>query len=157
MSPQLIPRLFKFSHRSAAAIETERTAEPALARTIVEMHGGRIEAHSQGNDLGSEFLVTCRRPRLSATPRLESYRDGLSGRAAVKVLLDDNGDATDSCAAFLELAGHEVHTTYTGRRFNRYRLATRCRAFGSWFTRYQRGLEVAQTAQRTSLGTQMQC
>jgi CheY-like chemotaxis protein len=34
----------------------------------------------------------------------------------VKVLLvDDNRDATDSCAAFLELAGHDVHATYTGR------------------------------------------
>jgi PAS domain S-box-containing protein len=120
MSPQLIPRLFKLfsqGRRGNRDGDDGLGVGLALARTIVEMHGGRILAHSQGSDLGSEFLVHLPSAEVVRDgPDSSLTADGLSGRAAVKVLLvDDNRDATDSCAAFLELAGHDVHTTYTGR------------------------------------------
>jgi PAS domain S-box-containing protein len=121
MSAQLIPRLFNlFSQGQGARRDPEDGLGVglALARTIVEMHGGRIEAHSQGHDRGSEFVVylPLHEPA-SDTAERGTTTDGSAPGAGFKILVvDDNQDAADSCAAFLELAGHDVRTAYTGQR-----------------------------------------
>ena len=87
-------------------------------RGLVTLHGGSVEARSDGLGCGSEFTV-----RLPAGPPveepadIEEEADAPVAGAGMKILVvDDNRDAADTCAALLELSGHHVQTAYTGRR-----------------------------------------
>ena len=87
----------------------------ALARQIVQMHGGTIRAESAGPGLGSEFTV--RLPLLSSSaPRSElQVRDPGAPAARRRILIsDDNQDAADSMGMLLRAAGHDVEVVYNG-------------------------------------------
>ena len=87
----------------------------ALAKGLVELHGGAIEAKSAGAGQGSEFIV--RLPRRTATPtRLPAPPVALkSQRTTRRVLIaDDNRDAAESLAMLLRLEGHEVTVVHDG-------------------------------------------
>jgi signal transduction histidine kinase/ActR/RegA family two-component response regulator len=88
----------------------------ALARQIVQMHGGTIRAQSAGPGLGSEFTV--RLPLLSAAPAdagsPASAAACASGARRRILVADDNHDAADSMALLLAALGHEVEAVYDG-------------------------------------------
>ena len=87
----------------------------SLARSVIEMHGGTIEAHSAGPNQGSEFEV-----RLPLADGGSGQAEGadLSSAASAQsrriLLVDDNADAADSLALILRALGHEVRTAYEG-------------------------------------------
>jgi PAS domain S-box-containing protein len=88
----------------------------ALARGIVELHGGRIEASSAGVGQGSRFTVrlpgASQAAPVAAVPR--AVANG-NGAAAKRILLaDDNRDAAESLAIILRLEGHEVELAHDG-------------------------------------------
>jgi signal transduction histidine kinase/ActR/RegA family two-component response regulator len=86
-----------------------------LAQRLVQQHGGEIEARSQGEGCGSEFIV--RMPRLEMDGELASevVRDPAHRTTPLRVLVvDDNIDAAESMSFFLEQAGHEVRTANDG-------------------------------------------
>jgi signal transduction histidine kinase/CheY-like chemotaxis protein len=95
-----------------------------LVKSLVEMHGGSVEAHSDGlNRGGSEFLV--RLPILTEVPDertdvTEDRQTGLAHRtqsspAARRVLVvDDNVTSAQSLAMVLKLEGHNVLVAYNG-------------------------------------------
>jgi two-component system CheB/CheR fusion protein len=89
-----------------------------LVRRIVEMHGGRVEAFSEGPNRGSEFIVHL---PLLAESAPEPQRSGPQGpNEAAEVVLcrvlvvDDNVDSAESMALLLELEGHAVEVAYDG-------------------------------------------
>ncbi|HYF50118.1 MAG TPA: PAS domain S-box protein [Planctomycetota bacterium] len=87
----------------------------ALSKGLIEMHGGSIEAHSEGPGKGSEFVV--RLPVLThdRTPRARDSKRISSATAGLRVLVvDDNEDSAESLALFLQLAGNEVQTAHDG-------------------------------------------
>jgi PAS domain S-box-containing protein len=88
----------------------------ALARSLVELHGGRIEAHSSGLNQGSEFVVriplSVRTPRSSA-PALESPEVGAVTAQRVLVV-DDSRDGADSLAMVLQTLGANPRVAYDG-------------------------------------------
>ena len=91
----------------------------SLARSVVELHGGRITVASEGRDRGSEFVV-----RLPECPdRSDADTDGLplrppseaGGSAPRRVLVaDDNRDMLKAVELMLRLGGHEVATATDG-------------------------------------------
>jgi CheY-like chemotaxis protein len=88
----------------------------ALAKGIVELHGGRIEVTSSGPGTGSRFTV--RLPNV-VTARLDLVSPGAAvngqASAARRILLaDDNRDAAESLAIILRLEGHEVELAHDG-------------------------------------------
>jgi PAS domain S-box-containing protein len=88
-----------------------------LVRRLVEMHGGRVEALSDGPGRGSEFVV--RLPALSATrrPSIPTPDGTQSDRAcpARRVLIiDDNVHSAESLALVLRYSGHAVQTAFDG-------------------------------------------
>lgn len=87
----------------------------ALVKRLVEMHGGSVEARSDGPGRGSRFVV--RLPRLapslaSETPAPEALRDDVAGRRIL--IVDDNRDAAASLARLLQRSGCETHTAWDG-------------------------------------------
>jgi PAS domain S-box-containing protein len=91
----------------------------ALVKGLVALHGGKIEAFSEGPGRGSEFVVTLPLG-VSAEAAETSSQAGPEAVArspqVKKVLVaDDNQDAADSLAMLLRLAGHEVRVATSGR------------------------------------------
>jgi PAS domain S-box-containing protein len=88
----------------------------ALARGIVDLHGGRIEASSAGAGKGSRF--TLRLPGASQSRAAAAApRAVLNGHAPANrriLLADDNRDAAESLAIILRLEGHEVELAHDG-------------------------------------------
>src|SRR5690606_27561605 len=86
-----------------------------LVRRLVELHGGRVEAHSEGLGRGSEFVVrlpALAQPAGASRPVLRP-RTPLA-RPLQILVVDDNVDAADSLAALLRVLGHDVRTVYDG-------------------------------------------
>jgi signal transduction histidine kinase/ActR/RegA family two-component response regulator len=92
----------------------------SLASSLAIMHGGAVEAHSEGLGKGSEFRL--RLPALSvddeAPPPWVEPELAIQTRAVRRriVAVDDYEDALESLAALLELTGHEVHTASDGEQ-----------------------------------------
>ena len=90
----------------------------ALARGLVEMHGGRISAHSAGPERGSEFVVRLPAPREQAAepvapPPAPAAASERPARRRVLVV-DDNIDAAQTLALLLGADGHEVQIAHDG-------------------------------------------
>jgi signal transduction histidine kinase/ActR/RegA family two-component response regulator len=87
-----------------------------LVRTLAEMHGGAVEAHSPGVGQGSEFVVTL--PLANADAAARTGADATDAEALPLLLdvlvVDDNRDAADSLAALLVELGCEVRVAYDG-------------------------------------------
>jgi PAS domain S-box-containing protein len=121
ISADMMPRLFTLfsqAHTALGRSEGGLGVGLALARGLVSLHGGRVEARSDGPGRGSEFIV--RLPvgvAASEVSQVEVSADGPATDAGLKILVvDDSRDAADTCATVLELSGHEVQTAYSGRR-----------------------------------------
>jgi PAS domain S-box-containing protein len=87
----------------------------ALARTLVELHGGQIEVRSPGLGQGSEFTV--RLPAVSQQPATTTTVDTSTTppQPLRRILVaDDNIDSAETLASLLRSAGHEVRTAHEG-------------------------------------------
>jgi two-component system CheB/CheR fusion protein len=84
-----------------------------LVRTLVEGHGGHVQAFSGGPGKGSEFVVSLPlAPHVAAAAPVEPVAVDLSGYAVLVV--DDNHDAANSLGMLLTLLGAQVDVAYTG-------------------------------------------
>ncbi len=93
----------------------------SLAKNLVQLHGGTITAHSQGPDIGSEFVVS-----LPMASRIESWREhtpeAIQSAASESLprrrilIVDDNVQAADSLGRLLSVVfGQEVRVVYNGK------------------------------------------
>jgi signal transduction histidine kinase/ActR/RegA family two-component response regulator len=85
----------------------------ALVRQIAELHGGRVEARSDGRGRGSEFRVTLPVAAAAASADDAADMDGPESRNACRVLIvDDNVDSATMIGALLEMHGHDVRIAH---------------------------------------------
>jgi CheY-like chemotaxis protein len=85
-----------------------------LVRSLVEMHGGRVEARSSGDGQGAEFTVrlpVAAAPGSTATAA-QIKTTARSGRRVLVV--DDNTDAADTLADLLRIEGFNVRSANSG-------------------------------------------
>jgi PAS domain S-box-containing protein len=119
ISADLLPRIFEMFSQGKSEHQHSQGGLGiglALARGLLDLHGGTIEARSGGPGHGSEFIV--RVPARSATSiagLTERMPAHSSSNDACKVLVaDDNRDAADSLSILLQRDGHEVLKAYEG-------------------------------------------
>ncbi|WP_071361933.1 hybrid sensor histidine kinase/response regulator [Massilia timonae] len=119
IDPPILPYIFDLF------IQAERTPDRsqgglglglALVKSLAVLHGGRVEAHSAGLGMGSEFVVylpcLAEAPETSP-PRLDAQPRGARGLRVLVV--DDNVDAAQMLATLLEMNGYEVDIEYDGQ------------------------------------------
>ena len=120
IEPQLLPHVFDLF------VQANRTADRSsgglgigltMVRSLVQMHGGQVEAHSAGLGQGSEFIV--RLPLLveadAAQQRPDQDLSRTGRRLAQRILVvDDLVDSANSLAELLELWGGQVRVAHSG-------------------------------------------
>jgi signal transduction histidine kinase/ActR/RegA family two-component response regulator len=121
MAKDLLPRVFELfvqADRSLSRSQGGLGIGLALVRNLVELHGGSVEAKSDGPGKGSEFVVRLPYAPQPALPDGAAV-DGELERPAVGggrrvVIIDDNVDAASCLAELLEGWGYSVRTAYDG-------------------------------------------
>jgi CheY-like chemotaxis protein len=108
--------LFTQVDRSVARSEGGLGIGLTLVKSLVEMHGGTVVAHSDGPGHGSEFVV--RLPLLPTPQAADAGRAERPGDRAASprrvLVVDDNADGADSLSLLLRVGGHDVRTAYDG-------------------------------------------
>ncbi|MBI2876557.1 MAG: MEDS domain-containing protein [Candidatus Tectomicrobia bacterium] len=119
IAPELLPRIFDLfvqADRSLDRAEGGLGIGLTLVRELVAMHGGQVDAQSDGLGKGSEFVVQLpladRERQRGEPPGPPS--DALRSSARRILLVDDNEDAAVMLAMLLEMTGHEVRIVYDG-------------------------------------------
>ena len=88
-----------------------------LVKELVELHGGQVEATSEGLEQGSEFVV--RLPALeaaTATPVVEAAAAVVVGPPKLILVVDDNPDSRDTMEMLLAMDGHRVELAEDGEQ-----------------------------------------
>jgi CheY-like chemotaxis protein len=124
LDPAVIPQLFEMFSQVESALERAEGGLGiglALVKGLVSLHGGRVEASSEGPGFGSEFTIHLP-STLVVAAQPGGTGDGASAAAVPKppkpckiLVADDNRDAADSLSLVLEMAGHEVYTAHDGQ------------------------------------------
>jgi signal transduction histidine kinase/DNA-binding response OmpR family regulator len=117
---ELLPNVFELFEQGKRSLDRSQGGLGVgltLVHRLVQMHQGRVEAISAGAGKGSEFRVV-----LPCFTEVVEARTGPAGaaasagpRGACRVLVvDDNPDAAEATAVFVELGGHEVKSVGNG-------------------------------------------
>ena len=131
IAPELMPRLFTLFtqiDRSTQRTQGGLGIGLALVRRLVEMHGGTVEARSEGPRSGSEFIVVLPLPGRVAEsfePAAQLHPPEPRHGARRVLIADDNVDALDTLGALLRADGHVVYTASNG--IEALEVAARCR------------------------------
>ena len=122
IAPEVLPRVFDLFVQERQAIDRSQGGLGlglTIVRNLVERHGGKVSAHSEGPGKGSEFVV--RLPRVSVAPVIE---DRASDRAVLEpvvsvpddslriLVVDDNVDSAEMLAAALSAKGYDTRVAH---------------------------------------------
>jgi two-component system CheB/CheR fusion protein len=108
--------MFTQAHRAAGRGQGGLGIGLAMVRSLVQMHGGTVEAKSAGAGQGSEFIVRLPLAEAHGTVHAGSGTGAASAPLAGQRILvvDDNQDAADTLAMLLEMDGAQVRAVYDG-------------------------------------------
>jgi CheY-like chemotaxis protein/two-component sensor histidine kinase len=120
IAPEMLPRLFDLFAQAERSLDRSQGGLGiglTLVRRLVEMHGGTVEARSQGLGKGSEFIVHLplhsTEPR-EAAPRPLPPRPNCLPRSCRVLVVDDNVDSAESLAMLATGWGHAVEVAHDG-------------------------------------------
>lgn len=118
---ELLPRVFDLFVQADKSLDRSQGGLGiglTLVKRLVGMHGGTVEARSEGIGHGSEFVV-----RLPVVPEVTGLKPEQAPAPAQKtqnplrvLIVDDNVDTAESLAMLLKLFGHETRVAHTGQR-----------------------------------------
>jgi CheY-like chemotaxis protein len=120
IAPEMRERIFEMFAQADRSLE--RTAAGlgvglSLSRRLVELHGGTLEARSEGPGRGAEFIVRIPAAQSAAAPRAPALapaeRDARDSQHRILVA-DDNRDFALSLSALLRGMGNDVRVEHDG-------------------------------------------
>lgn len=119
IAPDVIANLFELFYQADSNIDRSDGGLGiglSLARSLVQMHRGRIEARSEGLGRGSEFRVVLPRDQMPADEvRSTDTRAERPAAAKRKMLVvDDNRDSARSMGMLLGMLGHDILLAHDG-------------------------------------------
>lgn len=121
ISADVLPKIFDLFAQGKRSVEYSRGGLGvglALVRSLTELHGGSVTAHSDGPGLGTEFVVRLpavgRGPEQSRSTPLGTLAP--TGTRPRVLLVDDNVDAVALLADALNQLGYSVRTAKDGPR-----------------------------------------
>jgi PAS domain S-box-containing protein len=116
IAPDMLPKVFDMFTQVGRTLERSQGGLGiglSIVKRLVEMHGGTVEARSDGPGTGSEFIVRLEAaPAPDTVPGAEGAVPLIQGRRILVV--DDNKDAATSLALMLDLMGNETQTAHDG-------------------------------------------
>jgi CheY-like chemotaxis protein len=118
IAPEMLPRIFELftqGERHSPRAHGGLGIGLALARRIVEMHGGRIDARSDGHHRGSEFTIWM--PLVERTFEPQPTPGALERPVLNRrvLIIDDNDDAAEMLAAIVRAMGGTAKTANNAR------------------------------------------
>ncbi len=121
---EMLPRVFDLFTQVGSTLDRAQGGLGiglSLVKSLVELHGGRVEAYSGGPGQGSEFVVrlpTIPAPAAAPAPQVPAAAAADNGHAATAaggvLITDDNRDAAHSLARLLQAWGYRTWVTYDG-------------------------------------------
>jgi len=119
IAPELLPHVFDMFVQADAAARTSGGGLGvglALVRQLVELHGGTVEARSEGAGRGTEMIVRMplSRDRTAPTDPRERRGRARTGQPQKVLVVDDNRDVADAVCALLRIMGHEPRDANDG-------------------------------------------
>jgi PAS domain S-box-containing protein len=114
ISPELLPRVFDLftqGERSADRAQGGLGVGLAVVKSLAELHGGHVQAESEGHGKGSLFTLTL--PLLELAPGVDApaLAAATTHTGALRIMVvDDNPDAALMLSMLLEATGYEVFT-----------------------------------------------
>lgn len=118
ISPELLSRVFELFTQAPVSLDRAEGGLGlglTLVKTLVELHGGHVSAHSVGAGQGSTFTVSL--------PLVAAPRQGLPLPQSVAapaeppqvLVVDDNVDGAESLAEMIRMMGADVEVAYDGK------------------------------------------
>lgn len=116
ISPEMLPKIFSmFSQEDHAKSKGGLGIGLALVSQIVKLHGGEIEARSDGVGKGSEFVLKL--PLAGPSPVPASVAVGTTTQPSRRVLvIEDQADNCETLCMLLTMWGHKVESAENGGR-----------------------------------------
>ena len=116
LTPEQMDTVFEMFHQVDTTVERSRGGLGiglTLVQRLTQMHGGRVEVHSDGPGRGSTFRVRlpCAGTSVSAMQEAAPAPEATAATRRVLVV-DDNHDAADTLAMMVRLLGHETRAVY---------------------------------------------
>jgi signal transduction histidine kinase/ActR/RegA family two-component response regulator len=115
-----LPRVFDMFAQVDTSLERSRDGLGlglTLVKTLVELHDGSVEAHSDGPGRGSTFTMRLPIASERVEPAADSSVDRSRTVAPLRVLIvDDNEDGAESLAMLLSFGGHDTHKAHDGQQ-----------------------------------------
>jgi CheY-like chemotaxis protein len=118
---EMLPRVFDLFAQGepGARAQTGLGIGLALVKQFVELHGGSVDAHSEGVGRGSEFRILLPKGvEVAAVTDSTTAQSNIAALGAGKVrvlIVDDNVDAANALAQLLRGVGYQPHIAYDGR------------------------------------------
>ena len=116
--PEKLPEIFKLfaqGERSLARSEGGLGIGLTIVQKLAEMHGGSVEAHSEGLGRGSEFIVRLPLAHGPKNASMNAKRPHLpAGKGSRILVVDDNADTAIGVGRLLTLLGNEVVSVHDG-------------------------------------------
>lgn len=119
IAPEMLPHIFELFTQVDGSLGRSYGGLGiglALARNLVEMHDGRLQAQSAGLGAGCEFTVKLPLLRNHPVPEIKTKLEARPalGKSFKVLIVEDNIDAADSLSLLLRLYGHDVQVARTG-------------------------------------------
>jgi PAS domain S-box-containing protein len=120
IAAEQLPAVFEMFTQLEASLERAQGGLGiglTLVKRLVELHGGTVQARSEGPGLGSEFVVRLPLVIERSQPAAADVDDvPAATKLPLRMLIvDDNRDGADSLSEMLKMMGHDTRTAYDGQ------------------------------------------